>query len=47
MDNLKLSGIMYIAAGIFFLISGFLGGNILYLPLAAVMIILGLRKFKQ
>lgn len=47
MDNRKLSALMYIGAGIFFIISGFIGGKMVYLPLAAVFIILGLRKLKQ
>ncbi len=47
MDNAKLAAVMYIAAGIFFLFSGFIGGNIMYLPLGIVIIILGLRKLKN
>lgn len=47
MNNMKLAALMYIGAGIFFIISGFIGGKMVYLPLAAVFIILGLRKLKQ
>ncbi len=47
MDNLKLSGLMYIAAGALFVFSGFLGRNFLTLALGAVFILLGLRKMKH
>ncbi len=47
MDNIKLSGILYIAAGALFVFSGFVGGNLLTLPLGAVFVLLGLRKLKS
>ncbi len=47
MDNIRLSGLMYIAAGALFVFSGFLGRNLLTLPLGAVFILLGLRKLKS
>lgn len=47
MNNLKTSGILYIAAGVFFVISAIMGGSLIYLVLAAVLIVLGLRNLKR
>ncbi len=47
MDNIKLAAIMYIAAGVLFAVTGILGGNILILPVGAVLVVLGVRKLKQ
>ncbi len=47
MDNIKLAAIMYIAAGVLFAVTGILGGNILILPVGAVLVVLGMRKLKQ
>lgn len=47
MDNQKMSAILYIAAGVVFIIGGFIGGNIMNLPLGVVLIILGIRKLKK
>ncbi len=46
MDNGKLSGLMYIAAGALFVFSSFIGGNLFTLPVGAVLILLGCRKMK-
>ncbi len=47
MNNLKLSAILYIGAGAVFCLSAFIGGNMIYIALGAVCIVLGLRKLKD
>ncbi len=47
MDNLKLSAILYMAAGVVFFGSAFLGGNMVNIALGAVFVVLGLRKLKE
>lgn len=47
MNNAKTAALMYIAGGLFFLISGILGGKMIFLILGAVVIVLGLQKLKN
>lgn len=47
MDNKKLSSIMYMGAGALFLLSGILGGKMIYLVLGAVFLVLGMQQMKK
>lgn len=47
MDNRKTAAMMYIAGGVFFLISGILGGKLIFLILGVVIIVLGLQKLRS
>lgn len=47
MDSAKLSAMMYIAGGLFFLVSGLLGGKLIFLVLGVVVIVLGLQKLRS
>lgn len=47
MNNAKTAAMMYIAGGAFFLISGLLGGKLIFLILGAVVIVVGLQKLRS
>lgn len=47
MNNGKTAALMYIAGGVFFLISGLLGGKMIFLVLGVVVIVLGLQKLRS
>ncbi len=44
MNNQKISGIMYMAAGLVFLFSSYAGGNLLLLFVAVFLIVRGFKK---
>lgn len=47
MDNNKLSAILYVLAGIAFLVSAGLGGNLLFIVLGVYFIATGARRFRN
>ena len=47
MDKVKIYGVLFLLAGIAFLVACFLGKTTLYFPPAAVFLVLGLRNLKK